>query len=696
MADIKPYLDAIMEAEYGEQVRGSIHDAIKAINDEVQEGGGGIKELVEGTPTDIDGILEGKDGVLQKMTIPPPIYTGYWSTSRGNYKKFMEFTFDASQRVYPRFEMAFIFSHSMGGFPYTPRYYISINPGNTFSIVHNSYISSWNCSILGVTYSIDFNEYKCELWWGAMEPLPSSANTYYITELMAPPWLKFNFLPDGEEKTSYEWSSEYTIGKNVSGQNNVFIRAFSAEQLDTPRTLELSGDITGSTNVQFDSAETINTSINWSSVGEIPIENIPKGALEKPKYVYDETEMLLLNIDDVQNGDTVVLTKYDPAHMYLVVRDDLLGTMQAFEQYKGGAASSVAWQNVSGRPESIVQTINGAKADEIGNIEIGGRNYLVESDKQIVKTFPTLNSNTWSVAYVKDTDTWTALFSNKTVTVSADYECNITSGAANFAIDRQYNTLKTFSSVDNGKGRIKTSIVLKSGIEAPSNLSILFVDNHELVGTLSFSNLKLELGSVATDWTPAPEDKQDKLTGTAGQVVGFNNKGEAVAETPLRLWNPFDFYNRITSIPYNYGPMNTISYGLLTPLAGNDRPYGTDCAVLHMRWDNNNYAAQLAVGLNEGSGIYHRIFSASGEPSSWQRFLTEKDATTLELAAVDLYETMLQIKPDLAVSPSMIKLYNSLVQKNELSISQINPKIQSSVTKMIKMEETENERTISE
>lgn len=33
MPDISKYLNAIMEAEYGEQVRGSIHDAIKVIND---------------------------------------------------------------------------------------------------------------------------------------------------------------------------------------------------------------------------------------------------------------------------------------------------------------------------------------------------------------------------------------------------------------------------------------------------------------------------------------------------------------------------------------------------------------------------------------------------------------------------------------------------------------------------------------
>lgn len=367
MANIKTYLDAIMEAEYGEQVRGSIHDAIKKINDDVEEleeSGSGIKELTDGTPTNIEGVLEGKNGKLQKMTIPPPIYTGYWSKTNGNYKKFMEFTFDASQQRYPRFEMAFIFSHSMGGFPYTPRYYIAITPGNTFTILYNSYISSWGHGILGVTYPMGSNIYKCELWWAPMSPLPDSTNTYYITELMAPPWLKFNFLSDGEEKTTYEWNSEYSIGKNIYSPNPINIQAYSANQLSSSRQLRLNGDIIGSTNVTFSSSETINTSINWSSIGEIPIENIPKGAIEKPNYVENEAEMLTLTIEDVQNGDTVICTDHDPANMYLVVREDLLGTMEAFIQYKGGAATSIDWKNVHDAPTSF--PANGGNSDTVG------------------------------------------------------------------------------------------------------------------------------------------------------------------------------------------------------------------------------------------------------------------------------------------------------------------------------------------
>lgn len=46
-------------------------------------------------------------------------------------------------------------------------------------------------------------------------------------------------------------------------------------------------------------------------------------------------------------------------------------------------------------------------------------------------------------------------------------------------------------------------------------------------GTVQWRNFKIELGSVATDYTPAPEDKQDKLIGNPGQLIGIGDDGTA-------------------------------------------------------------------------------------------------------------------------------------------------------------------------
>lgn len=46
---------------------------------------------------------------------------------------------------------------------------------------------------------------------------------------------------------------------------------------------------------------------------------------------------------------------------------------------------------------------------------------------------------------------------------------------------------------------------------------------------MEFRKYKLELGDIATDWSPAPEDKQDKISGSQNQIVTFNEQGKAIA-----------------------------------------------------------------------------------------------------------------------------------------------------------------------
>ena len=53
MANIQQYLQAIMDAVYGEEVRGSIHDAIKKVNDD-NESYIAIKEEIKGTAASIE------------------------------------------------------------------------------------------------------------------------------------------------------------------------------------------------------------------------------------------------------------------------------------------------------------------------------------------------------------------------------------------------------------------------------------------------------------------------------------------------------------------------------------------------------------------------------------------------------------------------------------------------------------------
>lgn len=72
-------------------------------------------------------------------------------------------------------------------------------------------------------------------------------------------------------------------------------------------------------------------------LGIIPLENLPQGAIERLVKVANNTAMLALTKDDVQNGDSVLTI--DNNHMYIVTNDASLGSLDAFTEYSAGTAT---------------------------------------------------------------------------------------------------------------------------------------------------------------------------------------------------------------------------------------------------------------------------------------------------------------------------------------------------------------------
>lgn len=88
--------------------------------------------------------------------------------------------------------------------------------------------------------------------------------------------------------------------------------------------------------------------------GMIPLPLIPKAAVSELKVVADETAMYALTDNDVQNGDVVKVNS--TGVMYYVKDDTELGGAtpeNAFEEFKAGIATSVAWSDVTGKPSTF-------------------------------------------------------------------------------------------------------------------------------------------------------------------------------------------------------------------------------------------------------------------------------------------------------------------------------------------------------
>lgn len=73
--------------------------------------------------------------------------------------------------------------------------------------------------------------------------------------------------------------------------------------------------------------------------GQLDISNIPPAGLDNIIKVDTVTDMLALTVDDVQNGDTVMIIGVTPPVQYQVADDTKLGTMDAFQEYAAGTAT---------------------------------------------------------------------------------------------------------------------------------------------------------------------------------------------------------------------------------------------------------------------------------------------------------------------------------------------------------------------
>jgi hypothetical protein len=102
--------------------------------------------------------------------------------------------------------------------------------------------------------------------------------------------------------------------------------------------------------------------------GQLDISNIPPAGLDNVVKVDTVTDMLALTVDDVQNGDTVMIIGVTPPVQYQVIDDTKLGTMDAFQEYAAGTATK-ALADING---NNIHTTYGKLA---GNNTWTGNNY---------------------------------------------------------------------------------------------------------------------------------------------------------------------------------------------------------------------------------------------------------------------------------------------------------------------------------
>ena len=204
----------------------------------------------------------------------------------------------------------------------------------------------------------------------------NSANFYKLLAFPETTGTAVTFSVGTFNGTSVNWT--YYALANTAGVAN------SAARLATARTISVTGAVTGS--ASFNGSANVSIATTLSDIdaskitsGTIDIARLPQGALDRMVVVANEAARFQLTTADVQNGDTV--KQNDTGLMYYVVDDTNLDNEAGYETYTAGAASSVPFAGVTGKPSTLAgygitdaytsTQVDNLLDDKIGTIVIG-------------------------------------------------------------------------------------------------------------------------------------------------------------------------------------------------------------------------------------------------------------------------------------------------------------------------------------
>lgn len=272
--------------------------------------------------------------------------------------------------------------------------------------------------------------------------------------------------------------------------------------------------------------------------GQLDISNIPPAGLDNVIKVDTVKDMLALTVDDVQNGDTVMIIGVTPPVQYQVVDDTKLGTMDAFQEYAAGTATK-ALADING---NNIHTTYGKLA---GNNTWTGNNYwngsaIFNANLTIRGSATTpgdVSTYLWLGTQPEGSKQTPSIARNKQgdlVMYAADYRpCYLRSGAQT-----------SFASVYNSDGTVKFSSLNNSpwGKYTNANGLELTVNKTPTVNT-DVSNKKYVDDSIAngdvnsakylniTNFIPSNSDFNDYKTPGEYQVQS-NTEANTIANLP--------------------------------------------------------------------------------------------------------------------------------------------------------------------
>lgn len=156
--------------------------------------------------------------------------------------------------------------------------------------------------------------------------------------------------------------SQYATTSNISSLENSLATKLNKIKVNNTTVKSLDINIVGSGGTTVSnsdgtitvSSEEVPTTFDASAItsGEISIERLPKGALERLFIVSTESDAMSA---ECQEGDTVQVTG-NSNKMYFCVNEAATTFSTKFHEYTAGTATSVPWSGVTGAPTIPTKT----------------------------------------------------------------------------------------------------------------------------------------------------------------------------------------------------------------------------------------------------------------------------------------------------------------------------------------------------
>lgn len=274
-------------------------------------------------------------------------------------------------------------------------------------------------------------------------------------------------------------------------------------------------------------AQIADGSITTAKIVELSADVITAGTLSVKRLILVGEDGLIYNINATASGLTAEeLTdeKYqNQINGTVIVAKSITAAQIAAESITGNEilAQSITAGNIDVAglfaDEATINAINAMDISSnsylklmvetaVDDVQVGGRNYVLGTGEPYVAESDG-SARTWLFPWkCASADIAHSLY-GKTITISFDYDQAITSGDFRIHVHNTWGQIKEFTAGTATAQRFEGTFDLPvPDTFAENDPDVVIYIDGTWNGSVTFRNLKLEIGNKATDWTPAPED----------------------------------------------------------------------------------------------------------------------------------------------------------------------------------------------